>query len=202
VFSDAGIISASFDPGLSTLAVGDASVADSGAAGGATGVGGADAGSGAVAGATGTDAGATGGGTSTGGSSSTGEDTTCQGVHTTLIAGASPPEEPGYLCGKRTSTVVKDGTASGLVNEHTYAVAVAGVDKVGNVGKLSNVTCQQPVQITDFFELYKGLGGEGGGGFCSFSRITRAPTVPPLVAGLCLGLVGLGLLRRRGGKND
>ena len=63
-----------------------------------------------------------------------------------------------------------------LINGIDYTVAISGVDAVGNVGQLSNNVCVVPVEVTDFFELYRQDGGKGGGGFCSVSRRpNRAP---------------------------
>ena len=51
-----------------------------------------------------------------------------------------------------------------LVNGTHYAVAVAGTDAYGNVGKLSTVICEFPEQTSDFWNAYKNAGGESGGG--------------------------------------
>jgi hypothetical protein len=65
-----------------------------------------------------------------------------------------------------------------------YSVAVAAIDGVGNAGKLSNVTCQTPSPVDDFFQVYRDAGGQGGGGFCSV----------PGAIGHGAGLFGLALL--------
>ena len=48
-----------------------------------------------------------------------------------------------------------------------YTIAVAAIDSVGNQGQLSEPTCATPMEVDDFFELYRDAGGEAGGGFCS-----------------------------------
>jgi hypothetical protein len=82
-----------------------------------------------------------------------------------VVAGARP--DPAYYCGNTRSDFASSGSASGLANGTGYAVAVAGVDEIGNVGELSEVVCGSPEVVDDFFELYRRNGGKGGGGFCS-----------------------------------
>ena len=79
-----------------------------------------------------------------------------------LIANTDPKE--AHYCGSGTGTT---GKVTGLKNGVTYSIAVAAVDGVGNVGKLSNVTCATPSPVDDFFKVYREAGGKGGGGFCS-----------------------------------
>jgi hypothetical protein len=50
-----------------------------------------------------------------------------------------------------------------------YSVAVAGVDHFKNPGDLSDVACEAPQLVRDFYEAYRLAGGQGGGGFCSIS---------------------------------
>ena len=106
-----------------------------------------------------------------------------------LIAGTRPDDK--YKCGTagRTST---RGNATGLVNNVAYNVAVASTDTYLNVGNISTPVCAVPQPVTGFFEAYRAAGGEGGGGFCSFSRHGR-PVLLLTVFGLGLCLV----LRRR-----
>jgi hypothetical protein len=96
--------------------------------------------------------------------------------------GGDPPL--GHQCGGVSGIAATSGAASDLTNGVEYAVGVAAVDQVGNVGKLSNNVCVVPVEVTDFFELYRGDGGGGGGGFCSVSA-RRVPAPVWLI-----GLVG------------
>ena len=86
---------------------------------------------------------------------------------TVLIAGTVPDE--AYRCGSASLTA-SSGYAKGLENNVTYSVGVAAVDKIGNVGKLSNVTCLAPRPVDDFFKVYRQRGGRAGGGFCTVRK--------------------------------
>ena len=164
------------------------------AAGGATGAGGAG-------GASGTGGGGDGGSSGEGGSSSGGSCTTDAFAANQILPADSP-----YACG---STTVFSGYAGEMANGDKlqngipYAVAVAGYDDVGNVGKLSAPVCGTPQNVDDFFEVYRELGGLAGGGFCSVNAIgARSETwaaMGAIAAGLALGARRLG---RRGGKNE
>lgn len=135
----------------------------------------------------------TGGAGGTGGSDA-GSTTTQQSCVTggPLTTGAVP--DATYQCGSVAGRISHDGTADGLTNGVDYAVAIASVDQVGNVGKLSANQCATPVNVTDFFELYRLDGGKGGG-LCSFGPPSRRmPLVPLSVASL---VIGVSMLRRR-----
>ena len=112
----------------------------------------------------------------------------CQDT-TALIPGTLPDEN--YKCGTAGRTATH-GNATGLVNNVAYHVAVASTDTYLNVGNISETTCAVPQQVTGFFEAYRNAGGQGGGGFCSFSP-QRRPAVLFTMLGLGLCLV----LRRR-----
>lgn len=112
-----------------------------------------------------------------------------------LVPGAVPSAE--YECGSNSSRTATSGTVSGLNNFQQYAVGVAAVDDLGNSGLLSELVCATPEPVDDFFELYRRAGGQGGGGYCSFS-----PSEAPARS---LGVVvGLGMLswfmRRRASR--
>jgi MYXO-CTERM domain-containing protein len=109
---------------------------------------------------------------------------------TLLVPGAVPPQDAPW-CGSASSLATK-GTADDLENNQTYAIAVAAIDKVGNLGPLSSVTCSAPVVVDDFYELYRRAGGEGGGGFCSTGTHPHGAW-----ALMALVLGALGLRRRR-----
>jgi hypothetical protein len=108
---------------------------------------------------------------------------------TILVAGARPADK--YVCGSANKTATS-ANATNLVNMVPYNVAVASTDTYRNVGVISAPACAIPQPVTGFFEAYRNAGGEGGGGFCSFSRHAR-PVLLLTVLGLGLGLV----LRRR-----
>lgn len=86
-----------------------------------------------------------------------------------LFAGEIPDAK--FYCGSVSGLTATSGKVTGLVNNTTYSIAIAGVDTVGNVGRLSNVQCAQPSPVDDFFKLYKEAGGEAGGGFCSTGAV-------------------------------
>ena len=114
--------------------------------------------------------------------------TTCPASEV-LKPGTRPANK--YKCGTADKTSQR-GNATGLVNNVPYNVAVATTDTYRNVGVISGTACAIPQPVTGFFEAYRNAGGEGGGGFCSFSRHGR-PLVLLTVFGLGLCLV----LRRR-----
>ena len=81
-------------------------------------------------------------------------------------------------------------------------VGVAAVDKVGNVGELSQNACVTPEQSTDFMEFYKGMGGRADGGFCAVSPSafgTAHGNTPRTVAGLLAAFAVAFALRRQNG---
>ncbi len=106
--------------------------------------------------------------------------------------------EPGKLpdlafqCGRSGGRGTRETRTSTLQNGVEYAIAVAGVDRVGNSGPLSPLACGTPQPVTTFFEAYREAGGRGGGGFCSWGP-------PGPAGGVAASLVGMGLwwLRRR-----
>lgn len=87
-------------------------------------------------------------------------------------------------------------TISGLKNGITYYVAVAAVDGSGNIGPASNVVCDYPAPVNDFWTLYRNAGGGAGGGFCA---LEAAGEPVPSTAGIAIviGATALGLQRRR-----
>jgi hypothetical protein len=110
----------------------------------------------------------------------------------TLAPGTDPVENT--YCGD----IDAQGSAAGstddkLQNSTLYAVGVASTDEAGNVGKLSELACATPLEVTGFFEAYRAAGGKAGGGFCSFAPARRSGA--PFAAALLLG--ALGLWRRR-----
>ena len=112
----------------------------------------------------------------------------CQ--HSVILQPGTRPEDK-YKCGTAERTATK-GNATGLFNNVAYNVAVATTDTYLNVGNISEPTCAVPQPVTGFFEAYRGAGGLGGGGFCSFSR-----RGDPAVLLAVLGLGSCLLLRRR-----
>jgi hypothetical protein len=123
-------------------------------------------------------------------------DGTC--TSSTLVPGADAPTESASACGNVRGSALSGGTAQGegesrLLNDVEYAVAVAAVDDFGNVGKLSELACATPQEVTGFFEAYRAAGGQAGGGFCGFGPARRGSA---LAFVLLLGLAALRWRRR------
>jgi hypothetical protein len=70
-----------------------------------------------------------------------------------------------------------------------YAVAVSAVDELGNPGPLSNIDCEAPEDLEEFFEAYRRAGGQGGGGFCSVDRGASGSLAWLLAASTLLALL-------------
>jgi hypothetical protein len=112
---------------------------------------------------------------------------------TTLQPGELPPAD-AKVCGRVDIGSADEGTAGGLENSIVYAVGVAAIDELGNPGPLSNIDCQAPEDLDEFFESYRRMGGQGGGGFCS---LTTTPTTS-LWLWIAAGFVlSLGCVARR-----
>ena len=114
------------------------------------------------------------------------------GCDSTMVAGERPPPE-AFFCGEQAGKSAGRGTVEDVVNDRVYTVGVVAQDIVGNEGVLSNVLCQYPKEVTDFYEAYTAAGGKGGGGFCSIGHGRQARPW----AGLMLFGIGLGWARRR-----
>jgi hypothetical protein len=92
------------------------------------------------------------------------------------------PTGMAHLCGQTGGTSTSYNIV-GLLDGNYYNVAIAATDAAGNVGPLSNVVCQTPQPISDFWTLYTEAGGGAGGGFCSADGV-----------GVPAGTSGLGVL--------
>ncbi len=100
-------------------------------------------------------------------------------------------------CGKVTGSTSTSGTTSTLSNDVEYAVAVSAIDELDNPGRLSNVVCATPANITTFFDRYVDSGGTGGGGFCSVTFAGDRTQHRAVLAGLaCAGLFAARRRRR------
>ncbi|HVW30044.1 MAG TPA: hypothetical protein VHC69_32005 [Polyangiaceae bacterium] len=121
-----------------------------------------------------------------------------------LQAGVSPltPNDlSSYECGSVNGYNANSGTVNNLVNGVPYVFSVAAVDQVGNIGELSQNACATPVEVTDFFELYRAAGGKAGGGICSMSFGRNSTGEGGLLVGGALALA-LALRRRTSRRND
>lgn len=114
------------------------------------------------------------------------------GCETSMVPGERPPEGTRF-CGEQAGKTARRGRVTGVVNDRVYAVGVVAQDIVGNEGVLSNVLCQYPKEVTDFYEAYLAAGGRGGGGFCAFGYGRRSNAW----SGLALLGLALGWARRR-----
>ena len=126
---------------------------------------------------------------SAGAAGATGNNPDCPSA--SLVQGQVPDES--LFCGSAGPTSSR-GTAKGLTNYQAYAVGMTTRDAVGNVGPLSNILCQTPVEVVDYYEAYTDAGGDGGGGFCSLSP--RRGTGPWSLLALAAALAGLSRRRR------
>ncbi|MBK8251725.1 MAG: hypothetical protein IPK82_03545 [Polyangiaceae bacterium] len=86
----------------------------------------------------------------------------------------APSEDSEYKCGESTNNAASTLQTDSIENGTITAVAIAVVDKVGNVSPLSPLQCATPTEVTDFYEAYRENGGRGGGGTCSLGFFNRA----------------------------
>jgi hypothetical protein len=100
-----------------------------------------------------------------------------------------------YRCGSVDGLAATSTTVENLVNDVPYTVAVVAVDQVDNAGVLSGQGCDTPIEVTDFYELYRQAGGAGGGGICSIGGPGRQA---PALGAVLGGMAAAWLLRRRG----
>jgi hypothetical protein len=98
------------------------------------------------------------------------------------------------------SALLPDGGTGPLINGHQYAIAVAAYDDDGNVGLVSNLFCQTPEPVIDFWDRYEADGGKAGGGFCAL----EGPGIPVAgsVFGMGVGAAALVFARRRRRRNS
>jgi hypothetical protein len=108
-----------------------------------------------------------------------------------LVPGQIPPL--GYKCGQATGT---NAIAMGLTNGVPYAVGLAAYDDVGNLGPLSPLACQTPVQVNDFFSNYKNDGGQAGN--CACSAASESESYGGVLAGALIYSVAAVRRRARG----
>ncbi len=99
-----------------------------------------------------------------------------------LVAG----QAPDYARAGSLPTVGSKGNISGLENGKAYVVAVAAVDDVGNVGKLSELQCATPQPVNSILRAYECSGGldKSGCGFCSVGGDRSSSTAALVSAGL------------------
>ena len=114
-----------------------------------------------------------------------------------------------YACGTVGARETASFSIEGLTNGKKYHVAVASTDSFGNVGTATTPKCDCPTTTLDFWNAYKGAGGEAGSG-CAVSNANVAgfpneSTGVPIstYVGILTGaLVFSTTVRRRTRKND
>lgn len=110
-------------------------------------------------------------------------------------SGTEVPIDEAHLCGSVTGATATEGLVTGLENDTPYAVAIVGLDALGNIGDVSTAACATPAQVTDFFEAYRGAGGQGGDGFCATRGVGRRGA--GLGGAFVVAAVALGAAARR-----
>ena len=107
---------------------------------------------------------------------------TCVAASNLLVAGQVPDyERAGELL-----SIGTRGSITGLKNGQAYVVGVAAYDDVGNVGKLSELTCGTPQPVNSILRAYECGGGleATGCGFCSVGGDRGASYTALVSAGL------------------
>jgi hypothetical protein len=92
----------------------------------------------------------------------------CTAASSVLFAAQVPGEDVNPTADSALAGV-GTGTVTGLVNGKAYVVAVAAFDDVGNIGKLSELSCGTPQPLDVLLRVYKCKNGlvDSGCGFCS-----------------------------------
>jgi hypothetical protein len=91
------------------------------------------------------------------------------------------PESERHIQKASPVTQLDASISDSVKNGIPVAVAVRAIDEFGNAGRLSNAKLQTPAETTDFWELYKGLGGEEDGGFCFVATAAHGSYAHPVV---------------------
>jgi hypothetical protein len=102
--------------------------------------------------------------------------------------------DPQFACSDILTSVGEKRRLFQLQNGIQYAVAVASVDKRGNVSPVDEAVFQIPIPTRDFYNTYRKEGGTAEGGFCA---VASGPggSVPWLALAMLAPL--LALLARR-----
>lgn len=101
-----------------------------------------------------------------------------------------------YECGRIEGSTATEAVVTGLKIGYPYWIAMAARDGFKNNGAASDASCGVPVPVTDFWDLYKGAGGQAGGGYCALERVGGRTGAGAL--GLALaGVASLAVARRR-----
>ncbi len=108
--------------------------------------------------------------------------------------------DPKYLCSGLIPPTTSSYRITGLQNGIPYGVAVAAVDKFGNISAVTNadVVYGMPIPTVDFYSEYRSDGGTAQGGYCTLDRWHTRPGALALFFVVGLGLVLV--LRKRGNR--
>jgi hypothetical protein len=129
---------------------------------------------------------------------STGLTSSAAGVTTATEVGAPPffqSLNSAYLCSDRLSPSQLNTRLRILQNGIPYTVGVAAVDTSGNISPITNAFVQRPVPTIDFYQEYRGAGGQSPGGYCSLAGRHVEIGAISLLAGC--GFLALIIFRRR-----
>ena len=77
---------------------------------------------------------------------------------------------------------------TGLVDDQMYHFGVVAIDPNDNESSLTatSMGTGMPIQVLDFFQVYKNAGGADGGGFCAVGRSGGSPIALAVVLGLAV----------------
>ncbi|MBW2262497.1 MAG: hypothetical protein JRG91_11035 [Deltaproteobacteria bacterium] len=74
--------------------------------------------------------------------------------------------DEGYACSDRLGQSSRSFDLRGLTNNQPYMVSVVAEDAFGNKSVIGAIVCETPMEVDDFWEVYKKQGGGDDGGFC------------------------------------
>lgn len=100
-----------------------------------------------------------------------------------------------YVCANISDKTATSAVVTGLTNGVEYTFAVSGVDVSGNSGPTTQIDCQKPAPISDFWDKYRGYGGKAGGAFCALD--TPASPIGTSIFGIGIVATAAALVRRR-----
>jgi hypothetical protein len=103
--------------------------------------------------------------------SSSGGDPT-NGCSARILVPGQPPPSGAVLCAQANGPQVSQATirevnGRALKLGDRVTVAIAARDRFGSVGNLSNLACASSIEVTDFFDAYRGAASSGGAANCS-----------------------------------
>jgi hypothetical protein len=111
------------------------------------------------------------GGASDGAASSSGGDPT-NGCSARVLVPGAPPPSSAVLCAQAngpqaSQATIREVNGRALKLGDKVTVAIAARDRFGSVGNLSNLVCASSIEVTDFFDAYRGAASSGEAANCS-----------------------------------